>query len=90
MLRSSSLTCKELLADFESIDQWREDSLDGAEHAAKAEVDQHEEEHNRPEGRSWEVGHCFCEGDKGQACALDCLLETEEEKEVKGGLLGNC
>lgn len=48
--RTLVLTCEKLLADFESVDQWREDSLDGAEHAAEAEVHQHQEEHDRPEG----------------------------------------
>lgn len=79
-----SLTCKKFLADFESVYQRSEDALDGAEHAAKAEVHQHEEEHDGPEGRGWEVGHGLCEGDEGQACALDRLMgRQEEEEEVK-------
>lgn len=43
-------TCEKLLAEFEGVDERREDPLDGAEHAAQAEVDQHEEEHYGPEG----------------------------------------
>lgn len=67
------MTCEKLLADFERVYQRREDSLDGAEHAAQAEVNQHEEEHDGPEGRGREVSHGFGEGDEGQACALDRL-----------------
>lgn len=73
-----SLTCKKFLADFESVYQRSEDALDGAEHAAQAEVNQHEEEHDGPEGRCWEVGHGLCEGNEGQACALDRLLGGEK------------
>lgn len=70
---SSSPTCKKFLADLERVDQRSEDALDGAEHAAEAEVNQHEEEHDGPEGRGREVGHGLCEGDEGQARALDRL-----------------
>ena len=69
-----ALTCKKFLADFECVYQRGEDALDGAEHAAQAEVNQHEEEHDGPERRGWEVGHGLCEGYEGQACALDRLL----------------
>lgn len=44
------LTCEKLLADFESVYEGSEDALDGAKHAAEAEVHQHEEEHDGPEG----------------------------------------
>lgn len=74
------LTCKKLLADFERVDQRGEDALDGAEHAAQAQVDQHEEEHDGPERRGREVGHGLCEGDEGQACALDSLVEGRKMK----------
>lgn len=82
-----TLTCKKFLADFESVYQWSEDALDGAEHAAQAEVNQHEEEHDGPEGRGWEVGHGLCEGNEGQTCALD-RLSVEEKKEYKISGLG--
>lgn len=74
------LTCQKLLADFERVDQRGEDALDGAEHAAEAQVDQHEEEHDGPERRGREVGHGFREGDEGQACALDSLVEGRKMK----------
>lgn len=77
------LTCQKLFADFERINQRSEDSLNGAEHAAESEVNQHEEKHDGPEWRSRKVGHGFCEGDKGQARALDCL----SGKRVRGKLL---
>lgn len=74
------LTCEKFLADFESVDQRSEDALDGAEHAAQAQVDQHEEEHDGPEGRGREVGHGLREGDEGQACALDRLLSGRRRR----------
>ena len=67
------LTCEELLADFEGVDQRCDDALDGTKHAAHAQVNQHEEKHDGPEGRCREVGHGLCEGDEGQACTLHCL-----------------
>lgn len=78
----TSLTCQTFLADFESVYQRSEDALDGAEHAAQAEVNQHEEEHDGPEGRGWEVSHGLREGNEGQACALDRLLGGEKKKEL--------
>lgn len=66
-------TCEKLLAEFEGVDERRDDALDGAEHAAQAQVDQHEEEHDGPEGRGREVSHGLGEGDEGQAGALDGL-----------------
>lgn len=77
-LVTSPLTCEELLAYFEGVDEWREDALDGAEHAAQAQVDQHEEEHHGPEGRGGEVGHGLGEGDEGQPRALNGLREREQ------------
>jgi len=79
--RPGALTCEELLADLEGVDERREDALDGAEHAAQAQVHQHQEEHHGPEGRRREVSHGLREGDEGQACALDRLEEEEEEEE---------
>lgn len=35
------LTCKKLLSDFECVYQRGEDTLNGAKHAAEAEVNQH-------------------------------------------------
>lgn len=61
----SGPTCEKLLAALEGVDKRREDPLDGAKHAAQAEVDQHEEEHDGPEGRGREVSHGLGEGDKG-------------------------
>lgn len=78
----SSLTCKKFLADFESVYQWSGDSLYGAEHAAEAEVNQHQKEHDGPEGRGWEVGHGLRESNEGQACTLDRLVKEEKTKSI--------
>lgn len=82
VLEVVSLTCKKFLADFEIVHQRCEEALDGAEHAAQAEVDQHEEEHDRPEGRGREVGHGLCEGDEGQARVFERLLGGEKKKSL--------
>lgn len=74
------LTCKKLLSDFECVYQRGEDTLNGAKHAAEAEVNQHKEEHDGPEGWGWEVGHGLCKGNESQACALYCLSGRKEGK----------
>lgn len=74
-----TLTCQKLLADFERVNQRSEDALNGAEHAAQAEVNQHEEEHDGPEGGGREVGHGLREGDESQTCTLHRLLESEKK-----------
>lgn len=70
---AQGLTGEELLADFRRVDERSENPLDGAEHTAQAQVHQHEEEHDGPEGGGWEMRHGLREGDEGQACALDHL-----------------
>lgn len=67
------LTCEELLAHFEGIHDGRDDALYGAKHAAQAQVDQHEEEHDRPEGWRWEMRHGLREGNEGQPRPLHRL-----------------
>lgn len=49
------------------------DAGHGADHAAQAQIDQHEEEHDRPQWRGREMGHGFCEGDEGQTRPLHGL-----------------
>ena len=78
-----SLTCKKFLADFEGVYQRGEDAFDGAEHAAQPEVHQHQEEHDGPEGRRGEMCHGLREGDEGQTCSLDRLLEEERRRRGK-------
>lgn len=66
-------TCEKLLLDFVGVQDRCGDTSHGADHAAQAEVDEHEKEHDGPKGRSWEMCHGLCEGDEGQAGALHSL-----------------
>lgn len=58
------LTSKDFLPDFEGINNRCDDAFNGSKHTSKSQIYQHEEEHDWPEGRSREVGHCFCKGNK--------------------------
>ena len=73
------LTTQDLLAYLEGVQYGGGDSRHGADHAAQAQVDKHEEEHDRPEGAGGEVGHGLGEGDEGQPRALHRLEERGAE-----------
>ena len=81
----SQLTTQDLFAYLESIQYGCCDASHGADHASQTQVDQHEEEHDRPEGTAREMCHGLCEGDECQTSALNRLEEREKEMEVKGG-----
>lgn len=59
-----SFTCEKFLLDLVGVQDRCGDAGHGANHAAQSEVDEHEEEHDRPEWRRREMGHSFCEGDE--------------------------
>lgn len=44
------LTCEVFLSYFEGVHDGGEDALDSAKHAAQPQIDQHQEEHDRPKG----------------------------------------
>lgn len=77
------LTCEKLLLNLVCVEHRRCNARHGADHAAKTEVDEHEEEHDRPERRPREMSHRFREGDKCQACSLDSL--RHKDTGVKSG-----
>lgn len=77
------VTCEKLLLDLVGVEDRCGDAGHSADHAAQTEVDEHEEEHDRPERRPWEMGHSFCEGDEGQASALDRLQKDGKRTEIK-------
>lgn len=64
------LTCEELLLDLVGVEDGRGDACHGADLTAQAQVDEHEEEHDGPEGRGREMSHGLCESNEGQACTL--------------------
>lgn len=70
MAEEEELTCQVLFAHLERVEHRRGDAGHGADHAAQAQVDEHEEEHDGPEGGGWKINHSLCEGYEGQACAL--------------------
>lgn len=67
------LTTQDLLADLECIQYGCSDSSHGADHASQSQVDQHEEEHDRPKGTGRKMSHGLCESNKRQASALNRL-----------------
>lgn len=71
--RQGVVTCEHLLGHLEGVDDRRGDSCHGPDHAAQAQVDEHEEEHDGPERGGREMCHGLSEGDEGQACALHRL-----------------
>lgn len=91
--RKGALTCQVLLAHLECVEHRRGDASHGANHAAQAQVDEHEEEHDGPEGRGWEIDHGLSEGNEGQASPLYCLERThsrqktgrQKDRQEKGG-----
>lgn len=82
MNKPGVLTCEHLFANFKGIQNGCGDASHGANHAAQAQVYQHEEKHDRPEWRSRKMGHSLCEGNKSQTSALNSLMgERERERE---------
>lgn len=81
--RKGALTCQVLLAHLECVEHRRGDASHGANHAAQAQVDEHEEEHDGPEGRGWEIDHGLSEGNEGQASPLYCLERTHRQADRK-------
>ena len=75
----SSLTAQDLLAYLEGVQNGSGDARHSADHAAQAQVDEHEEEHDRPEGAGREVGHGFGEGNEGQTRTLHRLEEIRAD-----------
>lgn len=74
---NSQLTTQDLFADLESIQNGCGDPSHGADHASQAQVNQHEEEHDRPEGTGRKMRHSLREGDECQTGALHRLKERE-------------
>ncbi len=76
--KPGALTCEDLFPNFESIQNGCGDASHGANHAAQTQVYQHEEKHDRPEGRTGEMGHGLGEGNKSQTGALNSLMREEK------------
>lgn len=76
-------TCEKLFLDLIGVEDGCGDAGHGADHAAQTEVDEHEEEHYRPERRRREMGHGLCEGDEGQAGALNRLQGDIQRTEIE-------
>lgn len=75
--KPGALTCEDLFPNFESIQNGCGDASHGANHATQAQVYQHEEKHDRPEGRSRKMGHGLSEGNKSQTGALNSLMRDK-------------
>lgn len=77
------LTAQDLFANLEGIQDGRGDARHGPDHAAQAQIDEHEEEHDRPEWRSREMCHSLRESDESQTGALNSLHKDGQEDESK-------
>ncbi len=77
--KPGALTCEDLFPNFESIQNGCGNASHGANHAAQAQVYQHEEKHDRPEGRTGEMCHGLGEGNKSQTGALNRLMREKKQ-----------
>lgn len=77
--KPGALTCEDLFPNFESIQNGCGDASHGANHAAQSQVYQHEEKHDRPEGRTGEMGHGLGESNKSQTGALNRLMREKKQ-----------
>lgn len=81
MLLKSTPTTKDLLADLERVQYGCGDAGHCANHTSQPQVDQHEEEHDRPEGTGREMCHGLSESYKCQTSALNRLDHQRRRKE---------
>lgn len=72
-LPCSKLTTEDLFAYLKSVQDGCGDTGHGTNHASQAQIDEHKEEHYRPEGAGREVGHSLSESNESQTSALNRL-----------------